>query len=145
MDRLDAAIISILQRDGGVTNVAIAEETGVSEETIRRRRRQLIEGDYLRIIGITNPDKLGFDVQTLIALRVDSSKVDSVADTLANFDEISWVIISAGSVDVFAWTVIRSMADLRALLRHRIAPIDGVQRTEVHVSMATVKGRYGTR
>ena len=45
MDELDRRIISLLQLDGRASNAKIAREVGVSEGTVRRRLRRLIQED----------------------------------------------------------------------------------------------------
>ena len=91
MDQLDIIIISLLQKDGTATNAGIAKHTRVSEETIRRRRGRLIRDGYMKIVGVPNAHKLGFEVQAMIALQVDADKLDSVAEELAKIDVITWV------------------------------------------------------
>ena len=145
MDQLDITIISILQEDGTTTNAVIARHTGVSEETVRRRRRRLIHDGYMKIIGIPNPQKMGFEVQAMIGLQVDANMLDAVAEELARRDEITWVVISTGSVNVFAWAVLRSINDLSNLLSKGISQIGGVQRTETFVSIAIIKDNHGVR
>ena len=143
MDQLDIIIISLLQKGGTATNAEIAKHTGVSEETIRRRRGRLIRDGYMKIVGVPNAHKLGFEVQAMIALQVDADKLDSVAEELAKIDVITWVIISTGSVDVFAWTVLPSIGDLSELLASRISQIEGVRRTETFVSISIIKDSPG--
>ena len=143
MDQLDIIIISLLQKDGTATNAGIAKHTRVSEETIRRRRGRLIRDGYMKIVGVPNAHKLGFEVQAMIALQVDADKLDSVAEELAKIDVITWVIISTGSVDVFAWTVLPSIGDLSELLASRISHVEGVRRTATFVSISIIKDSPG--
>ncbi|MDP6455555.1 MAG: Lrp/AsnC family transcriptional regulator [SAR202 cluster bacterium] len=145
MDQLDITIISMLQQDGTATNAEIAKHTGVSEETVRRRRGRLVRDGYMRIVGVPNPSKLGFEVQAMIALQVDADKLDSVAEEMASMDEVTWVVISTGSVDVFAWTVLRTIGDLSDLLSRKISLIEGVRRTETFVSISVLKESLGVR
>ena len=95
------------------------------------------------IVGVPNAHKLGFEVQAMIALQVDADKLESVAEELAKIDVITWVIISTGAEDVFAWTVLTSIGDLSELLANRISHIEGVRRTETFVSISTIKDSPG--
>jgi len=145
MDQLDITIISLLQQDGTTTNAEIGRNTGVSEETVRRRRGRLIRDGYMKVIGVPNAQKMGFNVQAMIALQVDANRLDAVAEELALRDEITWVMISTGSVDVFAWAVMRSIKDLSNLLSSGVSNIQGVQRTETFVSIAIIKDKHGVQ
>ena len=143
MDQLDITIISLLQQDGTATNAEIARHTGVSEETVRRRRARLIRDGYMKIVGVPNAQKMGFEVQAIIALQVDADKLDAVAEAMADINEITWVVISTGSVDVFAWAILRSIDDLSRMLSGRVSQIEGVRRTETFLSIATIKDSHG--
>ena len=145
MDQLDITIISLLQQDGTTTNAEIGRNTGVSEETVRRRRGRLIRDGYMKVIGVPNAQKMGFNVQAMIALQVDANRLDAVAEELALRDEITGVMISTGSVDVFAWAVMRSIKDLSNLLSSGVSNIQGVQRTETFVSIAIIKDKHGVQ
>ena len=43
LDELDTKLIELLQRDGRASNIELARKTGVSEGTIRRRFRNLVQ------------------------------------------------------------------------------------------------------
>ena len=45
MDELDRKIITLLQLDGRASNAKIAREVSVSEGTVRRRLRRLVNDD----------------------------------------------------------------------------------------------------
>ena len=59
MDELDRKIIALLQMDGRASNAKIAREVGVSEGTVRRRLRKLLEDDVVRVVAVPNLEKLG--------------------------------------------------------------------------------------
>jgi Lrp/AsnC family transcriptional regulator for asnA, asnC and gidA len=143
MDDLDRRIIAALQVDGTTTNVAIARDIDVSEETVRRRTIRLIRDQTIKIAGIPNSAKMGIDSQALIGLQVDADRLDAVAETLAEFAEITWVAITTGSIDVMAWVNLRSANKLRYLISRQVSRIPGVQRVETFVCMENMKEQYG--
>ena len=117
MDELDAKIISLLQQDGRASNAGIAREVGVSEGTVRRRLKRLVQGEYIHVIAMLDPSKLGFASEALIGVQVDPDKIDQVATSLANLEEVNWVAITTGSYDIFAWAVLQSSESLGIFLR----------------------------
>ena len=66
MDLIDKQIIDILQDDGRSSNAAIARDVGVSEGTVRRRLKKLIDDDYIKVIAITEPAKMGMLSEGLV-------------------------------------------------------------------------------
>ena len=59
LDTLDYQLINLLQENGRATNTEIANEIGVSEGTVRRRYRNLIEEGVIKVVAIPDPSKLG--------------------------------------------------------------------------------------
>ena len=69
MDELDRKIIALLQLDGRASNAKIAREVGVSEGTVRRRLRKLLDDDVVRVVAVPNLEKLGFSTTASSACR----------------------------------------------------------------------------
>ena len=74
MDDLDRKIIAILQSNGRASNAQIARNVGVSEGTVRRRVRRLIEEAVIRVVAIPDLEKLGYGTVALIGLQVQYSQ-----------------------------------------------------------------------
>jgi len=143
MDNLDIKIISLLQEDGTATNAGIARQVGVSEETVRRRLKRLVQEEYIRVVALPDPAKLGYESEVLMGIQADADKVDQVADTLAEFDEVNWVSITTGSYDIFAWATLRNSEELSTFLRTKVGVIHGVRRLETFINLAIKKRKYG--
>ncbi len=140
MDKLDSKIIQILQEDGRASNAGIARKVGVSEGTVRRRLKRLIQGEFIKVVALPDAAKLGFDSQALVGVQVDPDKIDQVADALAGLSEINWVAITTGAFDVFAWATLQSAEALGIFLRTKIGTIQGVRRTETFVNLDRKRG-----
>lgn len=140
MDKLDSKIIQILQEDGRASNAGIARKVGVSEGTVRRRLKRLIQEEFIKVVALPDAAKLGFDSQALVGVQVDPDKIDQVADALGGLSEINWVAITTGSFDVFAWATLQSAEALGIFLRTKIGTIQGVRRTETFVNLDRKRG-----
>ncbi len=143
MDEQDRIIVEILRRDGRGRNADIARALGVSEGTVRRRLRRLIDEGYIYVVAIPNPRMMGSEIEALIGVRAEPSKIDAVADALAAMDETAWVSVSTGPYDIYGWVALASPEALGAFLRTKVSAIDGVQRTESFVSLSVKKRHYG--
>ena len=143
MDELDTQIIKILQKDGRFSNAGIAREVGVSEGTVRRRLKRLIQEEYIQVLALPDPAKMGNNSEALVGVQVDPDKVDQVAEDLASLDEINWVAVTTGSFDIFAWTTLPSAEALGIFLRTKVGVIPGVRRTETFVNLASKRRSYG--
>ena len=143
MDVLDTKIIEILQGDGRASNAGIARQVGVSEGTVRRRLKRLVQEEYIQVVALPDRAKMGYDSQALVGVQVDPDKVDQVADGLAELDEVNWVAVTTGSYDVFAWAALQSAEALGIFLRTKVGIIPGVRRTETFVNLSNKKRGYG--
>ena len=135
MDELDSKIIAMLQEDGRASNAGIARRVGVSEGTVRRRLKRLIQEEYIRVLALLDPGKMGFASEALIGVQVDPDKVDRVSADLSQLEEINWVSITTGSYDIFAWATLNSSEALGIFLRTKVGTIPGVRRTETFVNL----------
>ncbi len=143
MDDLDIKIISMLQDNGRVSNVEIARDAGISEPTVRRRLKRLIQDQIIRVSALRHPGKMGYAHEALVGVQSDPDKIDQVAEDLARLDEVDWVTITTGKYDVFAWAALQSAETLGIFLRTKVGTIPGVRRTETFVNLSVKKRGYG--
>ena len=143
MDELDTKIIEILQEDGRASNAGIARKVGVSEGTVRRRLKRLVQEKYIQVVALPDPVKMGYESEALIGVQVDPDKIDQVADGISGLDEVRWATVVTGSYDIFAWAALPSSEALGIFLRTKVGIIPGVRRTETFVSLATNTRGYG--
>ena len=143
MDQLDVRIITHLQEDGTATNAGIARRVGVSEETVRRRLKRLMADKFIKVVAVPDAVRMGYQSQVIIGLQVDADKVDAVADELATMDEVTWVSVTTGSFDIFAWATLKSSEALSHFLRKRVGLIVGVRKMETFINLASTKEEFG--
>ena len=143
MDELDRKIIQILQSNGRASNARIARDVGVSEGTVRRRLKSLVQKGSIKIIALPDPEVLGFDTEALVGIQVDPDKIDEVATLLVELKESSWVSVTTGSFDIFCWVTLPSSEELGNFLKAVVGTIPGVRRTETFVSLSVRKRNYG--
>ena len=143
MDELDRKIIALLQLDGRASNAKIAREVGVSEGTVRRRLRRLVQDDVVNVIAVPNLEKLGYGTTALIGLQTGPGRSDAVAEAIANMEEAHYVAVTTGTYDVFVWAGLESAESLGDFLRTKVGKLEGVQRTETFVNLSMKKRTSG--
>ena len=139
VDNLDSQIVQILKKDGRASNAHIARALGVSEGTVRRRLKLLIDGGVVHVNVSLDPAKMGLTTEAIIGLEVDPDKMDPVCASIAAFDEIGYVTLTTGAVDVFAWGRFSSTESLGLFLRRKVGKIPGVRRTETYMCISVRK------
>jgi Lrp/AsnC family transcriptional regulator for asnA, asnC and gidA len=96
---------------------------------------------------VTDPLKLGFQQMAMIGIRCEADRLMSVAAAVAEFPEVDYVVITAGTYDILIETVCEDNEGLLRFLAERLRTIDGVRDTETFVYLRMVKQSYqwGTR
>jgi Lrp/AsnC family transcriptional regulator for asnA, asnC and gidA len=145
LDDVSRAIIEQLQEDGRRPYARIATAVGLSEAAVRQRVQRLIDAGVMQIVAVTDPLQVGFSRQAMVTVRT-SGDARAVADELAEFTEVDYVVITAGSVDVLVEVVCEDDDQLLDAVT-RIRAVDGVESTETHLYLGLRKQTYawGTR
>jgi len=116
IDEIDAELIRHLQLDGRRPYTQLAREVGLSEAAVRQRVQRLLEHGVMQIVAVTDPLQLGLHRQAMILIEVDGD-VREVAAALEQFDEVDYLVLTAGSVDILAEVFVPDDAALlRAIL-----------------------------
>lgn len=99
LDELDRRLVHALQIDGRASFRRIGGALGVPERMVARRYSRLRSRLTLRVIGTTNPHRLG-QLEWFVRIRTTSRSVDAVAASLAARADTSWVSVLTGGTEV---------------------------------------------
>lgn len=139
LDPVDCRMICLLQKDGRMPNTAMAQVLGISEFTVRKRLKRILDSGIIRIVAVGSPLDLGFEISGNLKIRIDLKKTKQVVDRLLEIDELIWVALTTGGTDVDVDFAVRSMKDLQELIFNKISHIDGVLSTETSLMVELVK------
>ncbi len=142
VSELDKRIIEHLQEDGRRPFTRIAAELGVSEAAVRARTNRLVEGGIVQIVGVTDPLRLGFGQMAMIGVRCEADRLLEVAEKVATFPEVDYVVLTAGSYDLLIETVCEDNEALLHFLAERLGGVAGVRETETFLYLRMVKQTY---
>jgi Lrp/AsnC family transcriptional regulator for asnA, asnC and gidA len=97
MDETDKKIIKLLQQDGRSDDVEIARKTGISHDTVKRRRKKLQDAGYIKIQANINPHKLGYTNVFILGITlIPGVDVRKIAEKLTAKKEFFFVALSLG-------------------------------------------------
>jgi len=142
LDELDREIVRHLQYDGRAPYTEIAAELGVSEGAVRRRVKRLSESGVLQIVGIVEPQYLGWNAAGMIAVTVESGQIDAVAEQIAQFPEVTYLFMASGEFDLFIEAYCRNMEHFVSFLNKKLQRVPGVQRTQSYMILKMYKLSY---
>jgi Lrp/AsnC family transcriptional regulator, regulator for asnA, asnC and gidA len=146
LDETSKGIVEQLQGDGRMPYAAIGKAVGLSEAAVRQRVQRLLEAGVMQIVAVTDPVQVGFSRQAMVGLRVDGDAT-AVAEQVAQFPEVDYVVVTAGSFDLLVEVVCEDDDHLLDLVSRRLRALPAVRTTETFVYLKLHKQRYdwGTR
>jgi len=137
LDRYDRRILELLQQNGRLSNLELAEKIGLSPSPCLRRVRALeAAGIISGYRGVLDAHKLGLTLMALVYISMDRH----TPERFANFDAkiralpevLECLLITGQQADYQLKVVVRDMEAYQQLLLHKITRIEGV--TGVHSS-----------
>lgn len=141
-DSLDEQLVKLLGQDARQSSEVLAKQLNVNSATVRRRLRNLICNDVLRIIGVIDPNKFGYGLSALICFDIENDKVELVLEELVKQPEIRWASATTGRWDIIALGRFRSTDILYEFLRKFVNRVQGVKDTETVICLDVKKARY---
>jgi Lrp/AsnC family transcriptional regulator for asnA, asnC and gidA len=142
IDPIDCRMIEYLQKDGRLSNTEIAKKLGLSEATVRTRLQRLIQEEYIQIVAVSNPLKLGFEAVGTIRIHVDIKQMDKIIRELKGIRALWHIVQSTGGTGIETEFVVKDLNKLNELIFEKINRIDGVLRTETSLFLNYVKRQY---
>lgn len=143
IDRIDARILRVLQVDGRISNLKLAEAVHLSPTAVLERVKRLArEGYILGYEARLNPAKLGAGLLVFVEVLLDRT----VHDVMDNFKaavqvrpEILEAHLVAGGFDYLLKTRVADMAAYRQFIGSVIWTLPGVRETRTYAVMEEVK------
>ncbi len=142
LDALDCLMIELLQKDGRISNTEIAKKVGISEATVRTRLNRLIQEEYIQIVAVSNPIKLGFKIVGTIRIYVEIKKMEKIIRELKKLKPLWFIVQTTGGTGIDTEFVVKSIDELNELVFEKINKIDGIIRTETTLFLKYIKRQY---
>ena len=142
LDDIDLKIITILNEDGRTPFSQIAQRLNVSTGMIRQRYHRLVQEGVLQVVAVTNPMLMGFTTMAHIGVKVDVSRLQELADQIANFEEVIYLVLLTGSYDLHIDVVCRDKSHLLDFLTNKLHSVEGIKDTETFICMRIAKEVY---
>jgi Lrp/AsnC family transcriptional regulator for asnA, asnC and gidA len=138
-DQLDLKIIKSLDGNGRKPYRLIAEEVGVSDATVRKRIKRMLDDGIIKEFNIIlNYQALGRIIKAFIGLRVNPGKLKSIVDHLQQHPDIQVLYRTTGDVDLMVEIICRDMEELNSFLESELS-LDGITGTVVTVVIGPYK------
>jgi Lrp/AsnC family transcriptional regulator for asnA, asnC and gidA len=142
LDGMDREIIAHLQYDGRMPYTDIAAELGISEGSVRRRVKQMIDAGVLQIVGIVEPQYLDWQTAAMVCIGVQAGQLEKAAQQIAQFPEVTYLFMASGGFDLFVEVYCRDRDHFAFFLSEELQKVPGVERTETFMILKMYKLSY---
>lgn len=131
LDRIDRRILRELQRDGGITNLELAEKIGLSASPCSRRVKALTDAGIIgRKVTLLEAKALGLCLMALIDIRMDrhtSERFSIFEAAMRELPEVLECLLIAGSeADYMLKVIVKDMESFQHFLLKKLTHVDGV-------------------
>jgi Lrp/AsnC family transcriptional regulator for asnA, asnC and gidA len=143
LDDIDRRIVSALRADPQATNRDVARAVEISEMTVSNRIDALIEDSLLKVTIQRDVRTMGLECMAHVELHVDGALIDSVAERLAEFEQVFAVTIVIGSPQIVMLVFARDALDLQRFIAEDLADVKGIRQADVALALQTLKADTG--
>lgn len=142
LDRIDRRILAVMQTDGRVSNLELAEQIGLSPTPCSRRVKRLAESGLIeRHVTLLNQAALGLNITAMISITMDRhtpDRFETFEREVSAFPEVvECSIVTGQAADYLLKAVLPDMTYYEEFLLGRLTRIGGV--TGVHSSFVLRK------
>jgi len=143
LDKLDRAILDVLQRDNKTPQRKIAEMVSLSAPAVQRRIKRLEETGVIQAnVAILDPGKIGQSITLFVEVEMESERTDlyeSAKKSFARAPEVQQCYYVTGDADFILVVSVKTMTDFEELTRRLFFENNNVKHFRTFVAMNRVK------
>ena len=131
LDRIDRRILELLQDDGSLSNLELADKVGLSPSPCSRRVKALQDAGILaKTIAVLDAEKLGLDLMALVSIGFDKhtpERFQQFESLISTYPEVqSCYLITGHSADYMLKVIVADMNAYQTFLLDKLLTIEGV-------------------
>jgi Lrp/AsnC family transcriptional regulator, leucine-responsive regulatory protein len=143
IDRIDLKILDVLQQDGRISNLKLAETVALSPTAVLARVQRLTRDGFIRgYTAVLDAGKLGCDMLVFVEVLLDRTTpnvFEAFKAAVQVRPEIMECHMVAGGFDYLLKTRMADMAAYRAFAGTVLWQLPGVRETRTYAVMEEVK------
>lgn len=146
LDAMDLKILHELQRDGSLSNVALARRVHLSPSPCLARVKALEAAKVIdRYVAIASAAALGLGLSVFVSISLRSQNKASLSEfeqRVVEHDEVMECYLMTGDSDYLLRVAVADMAALEKFILEQLSPIPGIEK--IRSSFALKQVRYKT-
>ncbi len=131
LDRTDKRILKELQKNGGISNLELADKIGLSASPCSRRVKALTEAGIIgKTVTLLDEKQLGLTLTALISISMDRHTPDRFSNfesAVTSYPEVQECLLITGSTaDYQLKVVVKDMEAYQSFLLGKLTKLEGV-------------------
>jgi Lrp/AsnC family leucine-responsive transcriptional regulator len=143
LDRFDHAILRLLQTDGRISNVDLAERVNLSESACLRRVRTLEKSGLIEgYVALINQQELGLPDNVFVSITLehqDLADLRAFETAVKSIPEIMECYLMTGQYDFLLRIVVADVKDFERIHRRYLTRLPGVAQINSSFALRTVR------
>ncbi len=143
LDRFDLTILSVLQSDGRITNVDLADRAKLSESACLRRVRALEKSGLIKgYVAQVDQAKAGLPVNVFVNItleRQDLTELNAFEEAVQEIPEVMECYLMTGEHDYVLRVVVADVNDYERIHQRYLTRLPGVDRVNSSFALRTVR------
>jgi Lrp/AsnC family leucine-responsive transcriptional regulator len=143
LDRTDVRILELLQQDGRLSHVELAERVGLSATPCTRRVRNLEQQGIIRgYAAILDPKRVGQHVLAFVQIKLERHTDDVIERFRRTLEERPEVVAAhamTGEMDFLLQVVVPDLDALGRFTLHELLKLQGVRDVRSSLVLETLK------
>lgn len=131
LDTLDRKIVAILQQEGRIRTIDLAERVGLSPTPCARRIVRLEEeGVITGYTATVNQDKMGLPISIFVSVELENQGAEALQrfeQEVVSFEEVMECFIMTGSQDFLMRVVAADLASYEQFLQEKLTRVPGIR------------------
>jgi len=137
LDRIDRNILKLMQENGRITNLELADQVGLSPTPCSRRVKRLEDSGLIKgHVTLLNPEPLGLNLTAIVGIAMDRhtpDRFEAFEKAIVDMPEIiECSIVTGQTADFLLKVVVKDMQHYEKFLLGNLTRLSGV--TGVHSS-----------
>ncbi|UTW56789.1 Lrp/AsnC family transcriptional regulator [Kordiimonas sp. SCSIO 12610] len=141
LDKIDRSILRILQIDGKISNVDLANKVGLSESACLRRVKNLHENKIIQnYVALLNPNIIGVPGSVFVRVSLDHQQQSKLAQfevAVQDVEEVMECYLMSGDVDYMLRVAVKDAPDYERI-HNILSALPAVARIHTSFAIRTV-------
>ncbi len=146
LDEIDKKIVSILQKEGRLSNKELAERINLTTTPTLERVRRLEKNNVIQgYTAILNKESIGKGFSAFVSVTLSVHQLNLMGeftDAIKSIPEILACYNTTGEGDFLLHIVAKDVKDFEQFLRAKLTTLPDVQRLHTSIVLSTIKEEF---